>query len=1489
MLSRVVSPPRSRSSAARPPSQPKVRCDTCENLRARCAFLEARVRELEEQLDASKLQLEQRALLASASANAPGGMPMSLNSPEIMVVDSPRFDLSEAHAPAPQGLATASATIARSDTATEEAELMSSLGDMLFECSVADAPQKTEDIDGQCTVVRVTAADRPRLLADLTAVLAGVGLYIGKMSTQTTWSSSNSDMEDDADVDGQATFEFWVQETSGDGLGPVLERVKRRGIEQRLRQWSMAAPVLERQAQPKLQTIEGGTGAAEAGGATPEGHDHPKWPGAKSLPAHATDDDDAPDSTPTPTPTRASLISALTAALSTPELTWLGALPPALARRTATALLPHMTRLELPAGLHVERSSDDWLLLLESEMTVACTTAIAEPREKAKRESMPRISSWQAVGHAVGPWWHVIHPAAAVLCLSSSLGIQSTSTAIATGNGNAAASLLNAVQTTDGAHGLGGKAALPARLSAGVGALLSSLPLPVSRDQSAVDGDGGGTPRLAWQAIRAPAMGAVVSVVSRATLRALLAETRRATERMHAQQLAGASVFSPLSTAQLLALCRRAVEMEVPPRNEILRADQQTGQASPLPPRRQTSQHVLSPRSPARRLPASGAAGSREKVINPGGVLPTGGMHQKNFFVLLRGTIIVQYHLEQPPQGLPPTLPLARLQPMAPVGAVGALCGTSLLTAYGVSAADLSYVAGDDGATILSWSSDEFLQRELSKLPDLLATSFFCKTPFAFCLWIPELLPLIRPTTLTELCARVTPANQLGAAQRPKPELCCVLRGTLESSVDELIVSIELVSERASSNASTDESAMQTPVSSPNRPRRVSRDSASFATTHRPPHPTRVGTDNSKDRRHSADSLVSNSPSTGRLDRSSQVLHVRIELPARGKKLAQISTLLDELGLDVSSANVTSKNDVAQESFTCRYAGECTPKELETRLAQRLRNSLHGRYRLMPGDTFLATGVHALRKSAWAASGTGDATFGGGGGDDDDDVLLGVLNLHELGIALADPKRPSVSELWLRYLQAHSPPLLMSLASPKYQLRMPVLAKRADGSSDEQSAHEQTSSWLEACVAFMLLYMRRHVGGVSLSDGVHMRDLLIGPMVGEGAYGTVYLARHRVLDNRWYAVKRLSMTRLRGSPKGRQELRYLERERELLSLLARETRGTPVRELFVRLITSNSDGESLQLVMPAVLGGELFLLLEEFGAMEEAAVVFYAACITIALQHLHSRGIAYRDLKSENVLLTGGFSSPAAGWPVLADFGLANFAKNDNLTTFCGTAAFIAPEVAASTAYGTAADWWSLGILICQCLTLTTPFEGANPKATIDNVLHGRRVRGPALDQLLDLDDNADADGEISINAAKIIDALLQPDPAERLGGALRGSEVRVQPFFWGFDWTTIEKRTMTPPHAKICRERAIASIGHPALRLPPLPTVPQARYSKEEAPAAGGERGAAPLAAASTAAAPTPRAAPLSALPAHLSSSFSQQSQPSFGLADDEDLADFV
>ena len=137
------------------------------------------------------------------------------------------------------------------------------------------------------------------------------------------------------------------------------------------------------------------------------------------------------------------------------------------------------------------------------------------------------------------------------------------------------------------------------------------------------------------------------------------------------------------------------------------------------------------------------------------------------------------------------------------------------------------------------------------------------------------------------------------------------------------------------------------------------------------------------------------------------------------------------------------------------------------------------------------------------------------------------------------------------------------------------------------------------------------------------------------------------------------------------------------------------------------------------------------------------------------------------------------------------------LYSLCGTPEFMAPEVIGATGsagYGAAADWWSLGVLLCQCLTLNTPFVDPQqrPRKTFDNVLRGRRTVPPELEH----------HRIVSQHAANMIDSLLTADVGRRLGGRNRG-EIRAHPFFWGLDWERLERREIEPPHADFTAERA--------------------------------------------------------------------------------------
>lgn len=1078
-----------------------------------------------------------------------------------------------------------------------EAEAAEEVSQSEVEVKVGDAPRCCNEVMGACTVVQVRAFDRPGLLASLSALLTGLHLTVARAVFSTSEQS------------GLACNEFWVQQPREDGLGPVLEGVKRRAIEQRVRQWSAGQRLELRPPQPRDEDANLGF----------------ELPGAEHvtvLPPHEHASSDAACSASTV------LVGALAAALSIDGLTWLGTLPPVLARQTATALLPQMHRFRLAAGTTVERCGDDALLLLEEPLPVLCARA----SDGSVHEGSPAPLSCRTITHGVG----------AVLCLTSSVEEEAR--------------------------------------------------------------------RLQWHSLSAPDGGAI-AVVSRDALRELLGDVRKAAVRRHAKQLAGAAYFAPLGTPQLLALCHRAVEIEAEPSGCIpsLADPMDGGSALPM------------------RQPSVAVVGATQATDAPPGT------SAPIFMIVLRGEAVLMY---TPPEG--ERVPVHRLRTNDHFGAINVLLGHAVCDG-------LELVAGEGGCTMLQWSSDEFLQRELSKLPELLGSSWASHSPLALITTMPRMLGLLRPTSPSQM--GVHPLRASSA------ELCVVLRGSLNREAA-ITVTVEAIWKPEAVAAAGD------------------------------------GDDE-----------------TDGGDTAPQRLLIRVELPTRGTKLKQIAGLLTELELDVTSGTVTRVGDVTKDQFSVRYRGPLTVDQLAATLRSRLLETLQARA-LLPGDSVVAARA-ALPVTSQAHAGD-DAVEATDATTTADDTLIGLLDLRALAAMFATAANPD-RELWLRYLQARAPDLLTSLGGNE----------QASVDSTTEPPNEPTADrWLAELRGFMLLFWRRRIGGSQLCDGVQMRDLLLGPMLGEGAYGQVFLARHRVLPDRWYAVKRqeLGDLPLGNTNKARQQLRYLEREREVLLLLARESRGYVDRHLFVQLITHGQDAQTLQLAMTAVLGGELFHLLQETGAMAESEVVFYAACLTLALQHLHSRGIAYRDLKTENVLLSGGFTHAAAGWPVLADFGLANWVKHDgsNLQTFCGTPAFIAPEVATQNGYGTAADWWSLGVLIYQLLTLSTPFQGPNARATIENIIHGRRVQAlsPSVQARV---------GELSEGATDIIDALLHPDPAERLGGPLRGNEVRVHPFFWGFDWSQIEKRQMTPPHAARCRERAIATTQHPSLLLPPLPFLPDA------------------------------------------------------------------
>lgn len=170
------------------------------------------------------------------------------------------------------------------------------------------------------------------------------------------------------------------------------------------------------------------------------------------------------------------------------------------------------------------------------------------------------------------------------------------------------------------------------------------------------------------------------------------------------------------------------------------------------------------------------------------------------------------------------------------------------------------------------------------------------------------------------------------------------------------------------------------------------------------------------------------------------------------------------------------------------------------------------------------------------------------------------------------------------------------------------------------------------------------------------------------------------------------------------QIDHVRHERRILG----EVSGHP---FITNLLTSFSDRDFLYLLLDYVPGGELFSYLRKFRRFDESMARFYAAEIVVVLQYLHEQqgGVAYRDLKPENLLLD------AEGHIRLVDFGFAkrlgSKGKGNSTETYtlCGTPEYLAPEVIHNKGHTTAVDWWALGILIYEFLTGYPPFWHSNP------------------------------------------------------------------------------------------------------------------------------------------------------------------------------------
>jgi serine/threonine protein kinase len=113
----------------------------------------------------------------------------------------------------------------------------------------------------------------------------------------------------------------------------------------------------------------------------------------------------------------------------------------------------------------------------------------------------------------------------------------------------------------------------------------------------------------------------------------------------------------------------------------------------------------------------------------------------------------------------------------------------------------------------------------------------------------------------------------------------------------------------------------------------------------------------------------------------------------------------------------------------------------------------------------------------------------------------------------------------------------------------------------------------------------------------------------------------------------------------------------------------------------------------------LYHRLKKIIKLKEEEAKFYFCEIAVTLKYLHVElGLVYRDLKPENILIDH------TGHIKICDFGFATYPseRDDNLRDGCGTAMYIAPEIASGFMKGSHSfpvDWWALGCVLMEMVT----------------------------------------------------------------------------------------------------------------------------------------------------------------------------------------------
>lgn len=280
--------------------------------------------------------------------------------------------------------------------------------------------------------------------------------------------------------------------------------------------------------------------------------------------------------------------------------------------------------------------------------------------------------------------------------------------------------------------------------------------------------------------------------------------------------------------------------------------------------------------------------------------------------------------------------------------------------------------------------------------------------------------------------------------------------------------------------------------------------------------------------------------------------------------------------------------------------------------------------------------------------------------------------------------------------------------------------------------------------------LQSFLAGDSWDDSKWMK----GALIGQGSFGSVYLALHAVTGE-LLAVKQVE------APSPGANSQSDARKKSMIDALKREI--SLLRDLqhpnIVQYLGASSSAEHLNIFLEYVPGGSVQTMLNSYGALREPLIRNFVRQIVTGLAYLHGREIIHRDIKGANILVDN------KGGIKISDFGiskkieasniLGGAGNNKNRPSLQGSVFWMAPEVVKQTSYTRKADIWSLGCLVVEMMTGTHPFPDCSQLQAIFKI--GGAKISPTIP------DHASEEAQIFLKSAFEVDHTKRPSAEELL------------------------------------------------------------------------------------------------------------------------------